>query len=231
MLIEVIATSLSEVRAAAAGGADRIELVSGLIEGGLTPSLALVRQAAEASPIPVHVMVRPHSRSFVYDKDDVAVILEDVALIREAGAAGIAFGALTPDGTIDAELLKAVLERSGELAVTFHRAFDELDPARREEALRQLANYPRVTRVLTSGGREPAPQAMPQIAALVRATAELPIRILAGHGLTLDNAKRFVRETGARELHFGSAVRFGGSPMGAVDPARVARLKEALGGT
>ncbi|MDR5671178.1 copper homeostasis protein CutC, partial [Burkholderia cenocepacia] len=37
ILLEVIATTLSDAQTAARAGADRIELVTGLAEGGLTP--------------------------------------------------------------------------------------------------------------------------------------------------------------------------------------------------
>jgi len=44
-LLEVIAVSASDVREAVRYGADRIELVTGIAEGGLTPSLGLIEAA------------------------------------------------------------------------------------------------------------------------------------------------------------------------------------------
>jgi copper homeostasis protein len=226
MIIEVIATCMADVLAAEEGGADRIELITGISEGGLTPSLALVRNAVRGTSLPVNVMVRPHARSFVYDAEDAAVILEDIGYIRQAGAAGIVFGALTPDGSIDGGLLEAVLEARGEMSVTFHRAFDELED--QLEGLRQLTAYSGVDRILTSGGRLPAPQAVPALRALAQAAEKTSIRIMGGYGLTLDNAAAFVRETGVKEVHFGSAVRFEGKGVCAVEPARIRRLRELL---
>lgn len=46
-------------------GADRIELVSALEIGGLTPSNALLRKSLEAASIPTMVMVRHHNQGFV----------------------------------------------------------------------------------------------------------------------------------------------------------------------
>lgn len=86
ILLEVIGTTVQEVKEAALHGADRIELITAFSEGGLTPSLGLVEEAIASVSIPVNVMVRPHSRSFVYDADDRATIVRDIRLLRETGA-------------------------------------------------------------------------------------------------------------------------------------------------
>jgi copper homeostasis protein CutC len=43
--LEVIAISISDVKAAERYGANRIELVTGIAEGGLTPSIGLIEAA------------------------------------------------------------------------------------------------------------------------------------------------------------------------------------------
>ena len=72
VLLEVIATTVADARLAAQAGANRLELVTAMGEGGLTPSLGLIEAVVAAVTIPVNVIVRPHSRSFVYDADDYA---------------------------------------------------------------------------------------------------------------------------------------------------------------
>ena len=44
---EICVTSLQGVKAALEAGADRVELCSGLTDGGLTPSYALIKRAVE----------------------------------------------------------------------------------------------------------------------------------------------------------------------------------------
>ena len=56
-LLEIAANSLASALAAEAGGADRIELCTGLELGGLTPSWAQIAQVRERLSIPLYVLI------------------------------------------------------------------------------------------------------------------------------------------------------------------------------
>lgn len=226
MKLEVIATCIDDALTAEACGADRIELITAMTEGGLTPGIGLVRQTVKALSIPVHVMIRPHSRSFVYGPHDADTMAEEIQAVRAAGAAGIVVGALTGDGRIDVRLLERLLPLADGMQVTYHRAFDELADLR--EGLDVLKQYPAVTRVLTSGGPLPAPLAVPVIRELVERCGDGPLRILAGHGLTPEGIEGFCRETGVGEVHFGSSIRFQRSGLAPIDPEALRALAERL---
>lgn len=226
VLLEVIGTTREEVVTAARNGADRIELITAITEGGLTPSLGLVHEAVEAVDIPVNVMIRPHSRSFMYDADDMRTIVADVRLIRSTGANAIVFGALTPEGTIDKAALEQVLEAADGLPMTFHRAVDETRDI--YEALDVLLGYPQITSVLTSGGQPSALQAVDVIAEMVRRAKGSPLSILAGSGLTVESVGGFIQETGVRHVHFGSNVRQGTRSLSPIDPERLSGLAALL---
>ncbi|MEJ8543716.1 copper homeostasis protein CutC [Brevibacillus borstelensis] len=224
MLLEVIATSVEDAKRAEAGGADRLELITGILEGGVTPSWGLIDAVVRAVTIPVNVMVRPHGQSFVYTSDDYRVMREDVRIIRELGAAGIVTGMLAPDGQIDTDGLESLLDQAKGLDVTFHRAFDEA--ADQFEAVRVLMRYPQISRILTSGGQKSAIDGAERIAELVRVTAGGHLRILAGSGLGLANIADFVRRTEVPEVHFGTGVREEGDALKYVDAGKVAQVKE-----
>ncbi|MFB3224643.1 copper homeostasis protein CutC [Exiguobacterium sp. PHA03] len=220
-MLEIIASTVEEAVAAEQAGADRIELVSALSEGGLTPSYGLIRQVVSTVEIPVHVLVRPHSKSFVYSKADEETIITDIDLIRELGAAGIVVGSLTADGRVDEGFLGRIIKHKGELSLTFHRAIDSSRDIL--EAAEVLADFPEVDRILTSGGQATALEGKETIARLI---ADYPdLIILPGSGITLENAEALLEATKASELHVGSAVL----QDGAIQKERVEALTRLLG--
>ncbi|SFD75026.1 copper homeostasis protein [Paenibacillus catalpae] len=224
MILEVIATCMDDALTAEAHGADRLELITAITEGGLTPGIGLVEQVVRTVRIPVFVMVRPHSRSFVYAEHDIDTMALEIKAIVKAGADGIVLGALTPEGKIDERALERLLPLTGGLQVTFHRAFDEL--ADQHEGLQTLMKYPQITRVLTSAGPRPAVESAKEMARLVTAAGEGKLTILAGSGLTTEGIAGFIQETGVKEVHFGSAVRYGKSNLSPIDPSVLRKLAD-----
>ncbi len=205
MLLEIIATHLTDAITAAKSGADRLELSPGMSEEGLTPSYGLIDEVVHAVDIPVNVIIRPHSQSFCYDANDIKTMVKDIHIAKKLGAAGIVIGTLKPNGEIDTEALKHLLEAADGLDVTFHRAFDFARD--QSEALHVLSQFPQVRRVLTSGGKQKAPQGVDNLNELLAQAKQTHVTIMAGHGLTLETFAAFIEKTAVREVHFGSGVR------------------------
>ncbi|PAA50420.1 hypothetical protein BOX15_Mlig021577g1, partial [Macrostomum lignano] len=105
---EVCVDSLEGAIAAEAGGADRIELCSALVLGGLTPSHGLFESVRKAVQIPVFPMLRPRPGHFVYSAAELEVAGIDAAHFARAGADGLVFGALTLEGRVDVDACAAV---------------------------------------------------------------------------------------------------------------------------
>ncbi|MFM0343947.1 copper homeostasis protein CutC [Paraburkholderia sp. RL17-347-BIC-D] len=226
VLLEVIATTVADARLAAQAGADRLELVTAMGEGGLTPSLGLIEAVVAAVEIPVNVIVRPHSRSFVYDADDYAVMLRDVRAVKATGANGVVIGMLNAAGEIDREGLARAIDAADGLAVTFHRAFDEARDLR--QSLDVLLGFEAVTNVLTSGGQPSVLHAEATIRELVQQAAGSQCTVLAGAGLTVDAIAGFVSRTQVEAVHFGSGVRVNSNGLAPVDADKVAKVRALL---
>jgi copper homeostasis protein len=179
-------------RVAAAAGAARVELCAGLSDGGLTPSVALIEAAAEIAE--VHVLVRPRPGDFHYDRDELDLIVRDIAVARQHGAAGVVVGALAADGTVD-DACAAFVDAAGDLQTTFHRAIDV--SADSLHALDRLAALG-FTRVLTSGRRRFVLDGAPLIRDLAARTG---VVVMACGGVRAANAAQVVAATGVRDLH------------------------------
>ncbi|BBI31997.1 copper homeostasis protein CutC [Cohnella abietis] len=226
MIIEVIATCLQDAIIAEENGANRLELITSITEGGLTPGIGMVEQVVRTVNIPVHVMVRPHSRSFVYDSYDIVTMASEIKAISSVGAAGVVIGALTADNLIDERFLETMLGLTAGMNVTFHRAFDELQD--QIAGIKTLMKYPAINRVLTSGGVKPAFEAIPEIRRLVEEVRGSHMTILAGHGLQVEGIHSFIEQTSVTEVHFGSAVRINRSGLEPIDSVQMRLLADSL---
>ncbi len=200
MIFEICVDSVAGVRAAHAAGADRVELCSDLIEGGITPSRGLIRQARSVGAIKLNVMIRPRGGDFLFDADEFQIMEADIDTAKGEGADGVVIGLLMADGSIDAERTRALIARARPLSVTFHRAFDMTpDPFQAMETLIELG----IDRVLTSGQDASVLEGLPLIAELVRRAGERII-VMPGGGITSRNVERIVNAARPRELHFAT---------------------------
>ncbi|MBD5244621.1 MAG: copper homeostasis protein CutC [Barnesiella sp.] len=217
-LLEVCAGDLESVRAAAEGGAARVELCSALGEGGVTPSIGFLRQALLVPGLRVHVLIRPRGGDFLYTPEEVNAMVADIEACREAGAHGVVIGALTPDGDIDLPSCRRMIEAAGEMSVTFHRAFDLCRNP--EEALDTIIELG-CDRLLTSGQAATALEGTPLLRRLHdRAAGRLVI--LAGGGVTPDNAADILIGSGTNEVHASARA-------GVTSPMRYRKEGVAMG--
>ncbi len=108
-LLEVIALTVTDARAAERGGADRVEVVSDMAADGLTPATDLVERMRAAVDIPLRVMLRDRV-GFTIDRDGIACLARTAKRLRAAGADEFVLGFLTADGRIDVEATTALVE-------------------------------------------------------------------------------------------------------------------------
>lgn len=148
-ILEVCVDSLASARAAAEGGADRLELCSALAVGGLSPYPELLRQIKQVCRLPVRCLMRPRAGDFLYTREEINLLCDQMETLRKAGADGFVVGALTPEGTLDLPAMERLLAACGGLPVTLHRC---IDVARDLEEVYSAAAKLGIDTVLTSGG-------------------------------------------------------------------------------
>jgi copper homeostasis protein len=218
--LEICTASAEDCVAAEHGGADRLELNCALMLGGLTPSLGSLREACATVRLPIISMIRPRPGGFCYSATEFKVMLRDLELALAAGAAGIAFGILNTDGTLDGERCRQLVALCAGRQAVFHRAFDVVpDPQATLEQLIDLG----VTRVMTSGQEASAYNGAARIAGFLRHAAGR-IEILPAGGLNRFTVADVVSRTGCKQVHASLST-------GCKDQSVRARPQVSFGGT
>ena len=153
MIKEACVESFEKALESQNNGADRIELCENLSVGGTTPSYGTVKVCLEKLNIPIFPMIRARGGNFVYSKDEIEIMKEDIKIFKELGVKGVVLGCLTSDNKIDLELTKELVDLAYPMEVTFHKAIDEiLNPL---DYIDDLVNIG-IKRILTSGGEATA---------------------------------------------------------------------------
>ena len=195
-LVEACCDSVQTARAAEQFGAGRVELC-GPGDGGTTPSLGLIVRCRDELTIPLHVMIRPHTNSFLYDEDDVDVMCNDIIAAKSLGVNGVVLGPLHRNNTIDTRQLAEFVALARPMKVTFHRAFDRTPDAL--EALEQLLML-EVDYILTAGHGRTALDGTVMLQAL-QARAGHALIVLAGGHVRAENVHRIIEQSAVREVH------------------------------
>jgi len=197
--IEVCCESLYSAQVAADAGAHRLELCTALDLGGLTPSQGLINRVCKSVEIPVFVLIRPRRGNFCYSKTELDVMLSDIGIALDSGAAGIVSGALDICCNIDIETTSALMHACKGKPFTFHRAFDHT--ADKSKALETLITMG-VQRILSSGGASTAQLGIATLKRLIEQSAN-QIIVVPGGGIKPENIRE-IAETGAKEFHFSA---------------------------
>ena len=201
-ILEVCAASIASARAAAEGGAQRIELCTRLDLDGLTPTEDEIREARLLNGLRLHVLIRPREGDFVYSSDEFALMKEQIEMSRRLGADGVVIGALTPVGDIDVEHCLPLMAAAQGMQVTFHRAFDQCrDPRQGLQDIMRLGCH----RLLTSGQAPTAETGIPLLREL-NLQSQGRIIIMPGAGVNPGNARHILMETGCTEIHSSSRM-------------------------
>ncbi|XP_037821149.1 copper homeostasis protein cutC homolog [Lucilia sericata] len=199
--LEVCVDSIASAIAAAEGGAARLELCSALSEGGLTPSVGILKALKDLPlTIPIFCMLRPRrGHDFVYTELEMSAILHDMDLLLAEGADGFVFGALTAGREINTEQCQQVVEKAKGLPLTFHRAFDVTNPEKMDENVELIIDMG-FKRLLSSGFRQTAEEGLDYLCQLI-AKHHKDITIMPGAGVNVTNLEEILTTSKCTEFH------------------------------
>ncbi|ATZ21887.1 copper homeostasis protein CutC [Mesoplasma tabanidae] len=219
MKLEIIAKNLEDILLINKSNADRIEFCTNLEVGGLTPTHKEIKEAGEISKLPVNVIVRPTARDFYYTETEFQKILEDLQFIKGTKVSGIVIGIITPEGEINVDRMKKIMELKGNKNVTFHKAFDQLNDF--EKGIDVLYSLG-INTVLTSCGEiiELNTEKLKKIKDLKK------VKILAGGGVNENNILKIA--PASDEIHIGTAVRVDGTWNSEIDIQKINQFKKIV---
>ena len=201
-LLECATDSVESALAAAAGGADRLELCANLIIGGTTPTLALYDEVRSHSDIPLFILIRPRFGDFLYTDYEANVICREIKMFQKAGAEGVVIGSLNKDGSLNVEHMKRFIDSAKDMSITLHRAFDMCaDPFATLKQARELG----VNTILTSGQAPSSLEGIDLYEKLIE-KANGEISILAGGGIKASTIEKLLKQTSLTAFHMSGKI-------------------------
>ncbi|WP_215224807.1 copper homeostasis protein CutC [Echinicola shivajiensis] len=202
LILEAPVFTVEAALKAAEYGIDRLELCADFLEGGETPSAGTLKLIKEKVDIPVFVMIRPRGGDFVYTNEELEVMKEDIKVLKGLGADGFVFGVLTPKGEVNIGACEQLIEVTGGLPCTFHRAFDA---SRNLEKSLEAVIECGFRRILTSGGKNTVTEGMDMINNLLE-KAGSRIVIMPGGGMNPDLVEPLSVSGNLKEIHASCKV-------------------------
>ena len=201
-ILECCVDSVESAIEAEKGGANRIELCSALVIGGLSPSKALFEKVKEQVNIKIHVLLRPRFGDFCYTDFEHEIIKQEIKMFKELGADGVVIGTLKSDGSLNLEQMKELVEEADGMSITLHRAFDMCaDPFRTLEEVKELG----IHTILTSGQKNSCIDGKDLLGQLIK-KANREVDILIGGGVDVSVIPALYESTGATSYHMSGKV-------------------------
>jgi len=197
MVKEACVESFEKALEAQNNGANRIELCENLAVGGTTPSYGTVKICLEKLNIPIFPMIRARGGNFIYSKDEIEIMKEDIKIFKELGVKGIVLGCLTSENEIDLLTTKELVDLAYPMEVTFHKAIDEItNPLIYIDDLVNLG----IKRILTSGGKATALEGKDLINEIIKKSNER-LKIVVAGKVTKENLNELSNLISANEFH------------------------------
>ena len=222
---ELCANGYQSIVNGIAGGADCAELCEALEVGGVTPSYGTLLRCKDAAChiFPIRVLIRCRPGNYIYNDDEIAVMCEDIKMVKSLGFEGVAIGALNKNGDLDVPAINKMMKAGEGMKFTFHRAIDACNnPLDAMETLISLG----FDKVLTSGCKPTAYEGVDMIREMQTLFGDR-INIMAGGGVNENNVERIITATGVNNVHASltSPVATGVDNTGAIMAYKISNIE------
>jgi len=199
--IEICVFNIKDLKNISKYNIQRVELCTNKRKGGLTPSKKNLEKSLEFN-VPIHPIIRPRGGDFVYNKEELKLMIENINFCKKIGCNGVVFGVLDKDNNVDIEICKKLKSYCGNMSTTFHRAFDKTKYP--EKAMEDIIKMG-FDRILTSGQETLALKGIDLINNLSK-KSNGRIIIMPGSGIRSSNIQNFKKNKSIREFHSSSYI-------------------------
>ena len=196
MRFELCANGYQSIMNGIDGGADCAELCEALEVGGVTPSYGTLL-ASSKTDLPIRVLIRCRPGNYIYNDAEIAIMCEDIKMVKSFGFEGVVIGALNKNGDLDIPAIKKMMTAGEGLKFTFHRAIDACNNP--IDAMETLISFG-FDKVLTSGCKPTAYDGIDMIREFQTLFGDR-INIMAGGGINENNVERIITATGINNVH------------------------------
>ena len=194
--LEICTFNLTDTKVASNHKISRIELCEKKDLGGITPRRELIKESLQLGT-PIHPIIRPRGGDFNYSSREFDIMLDDVSFCRDNRCSGIVFGFLNKKNDVDISFCREIIKVSGNMSLTFHRAFDKTrNPFESMEKIIDLG----FDRILTSGQKSDAVSGLRLINALTE-KSNGRISIMPGAGVRSSNIDILLDNKKISEFH------------------------------
>lgn len=198
-MLEIIATSVEDVKQLDKSKCDRIELCVDMELDGLSPSIDLVHECLLVAKVPIRIMLRFEGNFELNNIDSYIEYIDKIKEIDNGYLEGFVLGFIKNE-TIDNNINK-LIEKIAPYKVTLHKAHEELIANDNYEELKKLYHqYDNIDTILTQGGTKPILDNLDKLEKL-----NTEFNLLLGGGVSLENIEQLLKIKS--DIHVGKLVR------------------------
>jgi copper homeostasis protein len=216
-MLEVCCYNAQSAQHADRALANRIEFCANPSVGGVTPKLEDYLEVKSQCDLPINVMIRPRGGNFVYSAAEIDQMKADIERFRPAMRTGsFVFGILLPNGRVDVETCKELVQLARPKSCNFHKAIDETP-----DILQAIDDVLEAgfSQILSSGGQKDALAGKDTLIKMIeRAGTIRKGAIIVGGGVRSTNIKELVTSMDAQWYH--SSALIDGSEIASLDEVK-----------
>lgn len=220
----ISANTMDDMKNIDVSNADYINVEYNLQSGGNTPTFDFISLLTFKISKPVIVTIKPEFDSYIVNSNSFNKAKQVIELIKGTQIIGFKWGGLNPNGTINEDALKEVINIKGNLLFFMSRAIDSTRDYK--ESIETLKKYSKsIDYITTSGGAETARDGLYNIS---WASKIFKNKIIAGSRININNIDSILETKNLRGIHVYKGAKINNNFLEEIDVYLINKMKDKL---